>query len=340
MSATANLAIGFEHVAKSGSARPTYIIAQERPPLPPTRLFIWAWRALVHLRSTHGVLRLIATVPPYSELLQSNPRFAFKFLTDDYLARGFSIPESAACFLHHYRRLRQILPNSLLHDILGEEVTILQFSECDDRIALTLGLSRPYDHEGELTLRLRVDGEIVFVLAFTLVPGRVVGSELAEAFLITRLQGIRGCYSKIARATRAMREVAPGRLLLHALQGVAEAFGIGAIAAVCGDRQTSYKEDCALEFREAYDNTFTDLGLTRNGGGFFFSTVPIPQKPLASVKRSHRARTAKKRAFKRQVQLACAAYFHQMGVHPTQVSSREEPLQLPQQMVSATGSAN
>jgi hypothetical protein len=193
MSAIANLAIGFERVAKSGSDRPTYIVAQERLPLPRTRLFVWAWRALVHLRSTHGVLRLIATVAPYSELLHSNPRFAFKFLTDGYLARGFSVRESAACFLHHYNRLQQLLPDDLLRDILGEEVTLHQFPDCDDRIALTLGLSRPYDHEGELTLRLRVDGEIVFVLAFTLVPGRVVGSELPEALLITRLQGIRGC---------------------------------------------------------------------------------------------------------------------------------------------------
>jgi uncharacterized protein VirK/YbjX len=311
MSAIANLAIGFERVAKSGSDRPTYIVAQERLPLPRTRLFVWAWRALVHLRSTHGVLRLIATVAPYSELLHSNPRFAFKFLTDGYLARGFSVRESAACFLHHYNRLQQLLPDDLLRDILGEEVTLHQFPDCDDRIALTLGLSRPYDHEGELTLRLRVDGEIVFVLAFTLVPGRVVGSELPEALLITRLQGIRGCYKQIALATRAMREVAPGRLLLHALQGVADAFGVRAVAAVCADRQTSYKEDCALEFREAYDNTFINLGLARTDKGFFLSAVPIPQKPLASIKRSHRARTIRRRAFKRQVQLACAAFFQQ-----------------------------
>jgi uncharacterized protein VirK/YbjX len=105
-----------------------------------------------------------------------------------------------------------------------------------------------------------------------------------------------------------MHDVAPVRLLLAALQGVADAFGIPAIAAVPALRQTSYKDGSQLAFYEAYDNFFAELGLSKSSTGFFFADVPIPEKPLGSIKRGHRLRARKKRAFKLQIQQACARF--------------------------------
>jgi uncharacterized protein VirK/YbjX len=269
---------------------------------------VWIWRAVTHIRKVREILAFIAKAPILSAMTQSNPRFGFKFLTDDYLARGFTVSESAACFLHHYKRLHQLLPHRLLRPLLEEEVTLHVIPDTADRFALTMGLSRPYDNEGELTLRLRVEGEIVYVLSFTIVPGWVAGSAAAETLLITRLQGIRGRFPQIGIATRAMHDVAPVRLLLAALQGVADAFGIPAIAAVPAVRQTSYKDGSQLAFYEAYDIFFAELGLSRSSTGFFFADVPIPEKPIASIKRGHRLRARKKRAFKLQIQQACARF--------------------------------
>jgi uncharacterized protein VirK/YbjX len=255
------------------------------------------------------VLGFLVRIPLFSEVVQSNPRFCYKFLTDDYLVRGFSTSERASCYLHHYKRLHSLLPNRLLRQILQEEVTLHAISDGSHRFALTLGLSRPYDNEGELTLRLRVDGDIVYVLSFTIVPGELVESKASEAFLISRLQGIRGCYQQIGIATRALHEVAPNRLLLSALQGIAEAFGVHAIAAVPARRQTSNKNAAASAFKNAYDNLFSELGLSKSASGFFSSAIPIDQKPLTSIKRGHRLRAKKKRAFKHKIQLACARFF-------------------------------
>ncbi len=303
------------------ASSPKYIVAQGREPFSLVRFGVVLWRGLTHLRTYREVLRLILGVSPFQEILQNNPRFAYKYLTDDYLARGFSVSESAASFMHHYRRLHALLPDSLLRQILQEEVTLYVIPERGDRFALTLGLSRPYDNEGEVTLRLRVDGEIVFVLSFTIVPGWVVESQAAETCLITRLQGIKGCFRQIGDATRAMHDVAPARLLLAALQGVADAFGIGTVAAVPAERQTSYTMDCALAFKEAYDDLFTELGLTKSKTGFFSSALPIEQKPLTSIKRGHRVRAKKKRAFKQQVQLACADFFKNSATDASTLSS-------------------
>jgi uncharacterized protein VirK/YbjX len=290
------------------ASAPKFIVARQSTPITPFRLLVWFWRAVTHIRKVREVLAFIAKVPILSAMTQSNPRFGFKFLTDDYLARGFTVSECAACFLHHYKRLNELLPPQFLRPILEEEITLHIIPDRVHRFALTMGLSRPYDNEGELTLRLRVEGEIVYVLSFTIVPGWVAASAAGETLLITRLQGIRGCFPQIGIATRAMHDVAPVRLLLAALQGVADAFGIPAIAAVPAERQTSYKNDSPLAFYEAYDNFFSELGLSKSPAGFFYADVPIPDKPLASIKRGHRLRARKKRAFRLQIQQACTRF--------------------------------
>ena len=288
---------------------PRYIVAVASVPVTRAQICVWAWRALTHIRKVREVLRFLFRIPLFSEMVQSNPRFGFKFLTDNYLVRGFSTSECASCYLHHYKRLHSLLPDRLLRQILQEEVTLHAIPDGSDRFALTLGLSRPYDNEGELTLRLRVDGDIVYVLSFTIVPGEVVESTVSEALLITRLQGIKGCYQQIGVAIRALHEVAPNRLLLSALQGIAEAIGVRAIAAVPARRQTSYKNAAASAFKNEYDNLFSELGFSMSATGFFTSDVPCNQKPLTSIKRGHRLRAKKRRAFKHNIQLACARFF-------------------------------
>jgi len=259
------------------------------------------------------VLRLLFRLPPLAEIARANPVFAVKYLTPDYLAQGFTVKERATCFLHHYEHLHAALPDRILRQTLHEDITIHEFPDADGRFSLTMGLSRPYDEEGELSLHLRVDGEIVFVLSFTIVPGSVVQSPAAENLLITRLQGVKGCYSQISLATRSLHSVAPAALLLAALQGIAEAFGIGEIAAISAARQTSYSHGCATSFKEAYDDFFDELGMSKTAAGFYRASVPLPAKPLASIKQGHKLRTKEKRAFKRRIQLACANFFEKLA---------------------------
>jgi len=176
-----------------------------------------------------------------------------------------------------------------------------------------MGLSRPSYKEGELSLRLRVNGEIVFILSFTIVPGWVVKSQAAEILLISRLQGVKGAYPQISLATRTLHDVAPCALLFSALKGVADAFGISEIAAVSADRQSYYREDSAAAFQEAYDGFFAELGIPKSATGFFNIPVPLDAKPLSLIKHGHKLRTKAKRAFKQQIQLVCASFFEQLA---------------------------
>jgi hypothetical protein len=93
MSGAINFAIGHEnfttHTSRTNSA-PKYIAAQVRTPIPTAQICVWIWRAYTHIRKVREVLALLATIPLYSEMLQEDPRFGYKFLTGDYLAKGFS----------------------------------------------------------------------------------------------------------------------------------------------------------------------------------------------------------------------------------------------------------
>jgi uncharacterized protein VirK/YbjX len=194
---------------------------------------------------------------------------------------------------------------------------IHEIPEGANRFMLTMGMSKPSFKEGELSLYLRVDGNIVFVLSFTIVPGGVVNSQAAGILLITRLQGVKGAFSHISDATKTLHDVAPDALLFAALQGIANAFGISEIVAVSAVRQSYFSQDTAAIFKEAYDDFFAGLGISKNAAGFFRIPLPFQEKPLAFIKHGHKIRTREKRAFKQQVQSACAGFFEKFA--PTAV---------------------
>jgi uncharacterized protein VirK/YbjX len=112
-----------------------------------------------------------------------------------------------------------------------------------------------------------------------------------------------------------MQGVRPRTALLFALEGVAEAFGIGEVAAVSAGRHGSYSSDIAVLLTKAYDDFFADLGLSKNSSGFFLIPVPLEEPPLEAISPGNRQRSRKNRAFKQEVRLSCANFFAK--VHPT-----------------------
>jgi uncharacterized protein VirK/YbjX len=187
--------------------------------------------------------------------------------------------------------------------VLLEDFQLDEIRKGDDCFTVKMGLSRPWDDEGELSLNFEVNGAVVFILSFTIVPGWVVQSEAHEVVLVSRLQGVKGSYDEIQRATRALYDVAPPALLLAALCGVAEALGIKTMAGITGAMKPEFHfyEGEAAHIRQAYDGFFTELGATKGRADFYLGPMPPPEKPLTAIKQGHKIRTRKKRAFKREI---------------------------------------
>ena len=137
-----------------------------------------------------------------------------------------------------------------------------------------------------------------------------MNSEASEVLLISRIQGTKGEYKFIQRATKIMNDVAPASFLLAALQGFAEAFGVVEIVRVSARRQSTYNEVYAEVFRKSYDDFFVSVGAVLDRENLFHCPVPIPEKPLQEIKRGHKLRTKEKQAFKRNVADSVRRFFH------------------------------
>lgn len=259
---------------------------------------------------THRRVRRLLHLPAFIDTVENNPKFAIKYLTWQYLARGLTIAERAACFLHHYQRLHTLLPDRMLRQVLHWDVLLHEIHEDNQCFSLSMGRSRPCYKEGELSLHLKIDGEIFFTLAFTIVPGWVVQANAAEVLLISRLQGTYGCYpDQMKLATRAMHGVRPRTTLLCSLEGIAQACNIFEIAGVSAMRHSSHCADCEQSLLKSYDDFFADLGFVRNSANFFLAPVPIKEIPLEQISPGNRSRAKKNRAFKQQMREASAAFF-------------------------------
>jgi uncharacterized protein VirK/YbjX len=184
--------------------------------------------------------------------------------------------------VHHYNRLREIMPRPFLRCILLGDVILFSLEDEKSCFAITLGLPRDIDKEGELSLNLEVDGKMVFLISFTIVPGRVVRSDAKDVLLISRIQGMKDCFSQIQHATKRLNDVAPGALLLAALQGVGAALGIGVMGCIMAKHQSACSKENYQELRTAYDDFFTELGVERNAADIYLAEIPHKERPQAA----------------------------------------------------------
>lgn len=264
-----------------------------------------SWRTLTHLR-IHRQVEKFLKLPPFVDTVQDNPKFAFKYLTESYLVNDLSIADRAVCFLHHYKRLYEALPDRLLRQVLHWGIDLCEFAEEGVRFTVKWGSSRPFGKEGEMSLLLLANGEIIFTISFTIVPGWVVKSIQGEVILISRIQGTPGWPAdKMRQAQRALYKLRFGAVLLSALEGLAATFNIWEIASVTATKQVSFAGAYADRFKHAYDDFFVEMGIARTDAGYFVIPLPMEEKAIEEVK-DHKARARARRALKKKISLACA----------------------------------
>lgn len=285
-----------------------FILVRQKNTWSPFQILGELWRLLTNLDVRREILSVLK-LRPFDKIVQNNPGLALKYVVPNYLARDFTVSERASCFLHHYRRMHAAFPEGVLREILQGDATLHEIVKNGNRFTVTIGLPEPIGHlEGELSLDLRVNGKKVLNLSFIIAPGWVIKSEAAEILFITRLQGTKECISQLRLVRKGLYEFSPRKLLLAALQGVAEALGISELGAVCAANQRCYGREYPTFLKSGYDDFFADVGMVKTAAGFYSSPVLIEGRPLASFKGRNRTRARKRRAMRQQIQAACTAF--------------------------------
>jgi uncharacterized protein VirK/YbjX len=233
-----------------------------------------------------------------SRLAHRQPDFPTKWLRGNYLASGLSELQRARYYFFHYDFIIKHLSASLLEDLVFHQVELWSSTIDDCRHSIIVRQSSLSVVEGELSLEFNVDGACLYVLSFTIIPKDGAGE---GGILVSRMQGVRGLWDDIKRASRRMKDVSPPFALMAALQGLAQALDIESVFGVSARRQAARGAEHAGDFNTTYDQFFLSIGATEMDEMLFAAAFPLPEKPMSQVKPGHRIRTRAKRELKREI---------------------------------------
>jgi uncharacterized protein VirK/YbjX len=154
-------------------------------------------------------------------------------------------------------------------------------------------------YEGDLSLIFEADGVDIYILSFAIGPGSIAGLAAPRALYVARVQGKGKGLLLIRTATRMCADISPQALLLAAAEGVATALSLGHIVAIGADNHVSAGADFRPnDMARAYDEFWLAAGALRLERNMYHLPVPLPHKPIQSVKRNHRSRALRKREYK------------------------------------------
>ena len=249
--------------------------------------------------------RRLTAALPLGPLRARFPRFLYKYLSP-YAAASFSQATRLAVLTHHYQYLAARSNATFFSALAGQPVLWKHYHGADE-YAITLSYALSVDYEGELSLKLARNGTVLQVISFVLAPGAAIGLPTPQVLLLTHVQGLVGL-DELRNATKALRDIAPAALLVHAAFGLALAWGIDSAVGVGTAEKAGTWVDRHFDYDGFWQITFKAERLAI--ANLFALDIPPMEKPLELIKRNHRARTLRKRQLKQQVREQVTAYWH------------------------------
>ena len=267
--------------------------------LGPSRLDLLrrAGLVLLHPREHIALTRILAQ-EPVAALTRQRPRLLYKYVWP-YLARRFSPDDRRAILASHHRFLQTSISPRFIPRLLQGRIPLWSFTSGATMCAIALDRVGYPDTEGELEAQFIVDGERVYRLAFSIVPGTLLGEQAEHVLFVGGVQGVVGQFAAIRLASR-LCDAPPARLLLDAAIGIARALGIELIVGVSDAEQVSKVADPTPEFTFSYDRFFLTAGGALRDGLFHLPAV-LPDDSVAEVRSQRRGRSRAHRAFRRGV---------------------------------------
>ena len=270
---------------------------------------IWkgAW-IFIHPRTCFEVVKVLASVET-RPVVRAEPRLLFKYLSD-YLGADLSRKERASILIDHYTFLTDRVQGKFFWMIVDRRVELWQQIIGEHRYRICLTYPRTAHNEGDLSLIFEADGVGIYVLSFAIGPGSIAGLAASRAIYIARVQGKGKGLHLIRTATKTCADISPPALLLAAAEGVATALGLSHIIGVGADNHISANADFrSNHMANAYDEFWLAAGGLRLKRNMYHLPVPLPHKPIQSIKGNHRSRTLRKREYKTIVkEQVCRAF--------------------------------
>lgn len=257
-------------------------------------------RLLFNLKSLFELVGILHE-PNTIALARRHPGLIYKYQSH-YLARGFGKRQRKAIQKFHYKFVGRAVNSRFYARLVAGNIELWRRAE--ELGCVTISLRVPeYGREGDLSLVLEIERKQIYELSFTIVPGSVVGVRAPSAMFVARVQGRKGRFDEIKRATKLCCDVSPPYLLMAAAEGLAGALGVTFAVGVGNDDQVSTRK--AFDYASFWETLLSG----RTGGRFYVLPLPISGVPLEQCSASHRRRTRIKREFKVELSNAVRTAF-------------------------------
>lgn len=220
----------------------------------------------------------------------------YRYLRSFYLGGGFSTAHRLQVAIHHYQTVARRFQSGFL--TLAQRAGHRLWRSVHDELKIDIELRFPYifNHDGDLCLILRANGDYLYQMTFSIAPGAVVDAPMAQVLLVSGIQGASGKLEDIRRVTAVCNNVVPARLLLMAAETLADALGIEAIVGIGQHHMVGAKAGERAGFTFDYDSFWMAALDVAEPAEFYRMPLPFAAKPIEAVSAKHRARARQRRA--------------------------------------------
>jgi len=257
-----------------------------------------------HIRAVHAHLHQLGLAP----LLESDPLLLLR-CTRAYLWHGLNAGQRAQAEMAHFDWIARTLSPVRVLGLYAEHFwTQCEWTIKERQVRVLLRPGRALSREGELELHLELDGQAVMRAAFSVLPHQSVGGDSpAPVLVVGNVQGSQEGKDLVKDFTQLMERTRPSGVLLNALQGLAQGWGLAGLVGV-SDRGHAYAGYGSLSQRVgiSYDALWQELGAEQVLSPLHWALplhwAPRPESEVASSKRSQLRR---RNQMRQQVLDAC-----------------------------------
>jgi len=262
-------------------------------------------------------LRLIQTTksPKFKPLLETNKIFFYKHLSV-YISKKINARRRIDLINLHYSFVNQHLADDFISRIVEKSIEIWKIEVLEGtftiELAYPISINRvyQYDNEGEISLRIKFNDEVVHTGGFTIskCKNKMTSDPFENSIIVGRIQGAKNNPELIRCATKALHDISPANVALCAYKGIADCIQTEFILGTSNELRVVEKDEVFFD----YNKHWIDAGAVLNNDGLYLLPVNQQDKPIELITQKHRSRTIKKRNFKKGIRDGVCAGFRQM----------------------------
>lgn len=227
-----------------------------------------------------------------SHALDSDPQLMLR-CTRAYAWTGLKGKTRAAAEVAHFEWLVHTLTQPIVSELyLAHQMLVAEWTVKERVVRIWLRPGRALGREGELELHLALDDGTVMRAAFSVLPHHMLGfAHAGSVMVVGNVQGSQEGKDLVKDFTTLMERTRPSGVLINALQGLAQGWGLVGLVGV-SDQGHAYSDYGSLSKRVgiSYDSLWAELGAERRVSTQHWDLPltwePRPESEVESKKRS------------------------------------------------------